>query len=39
MASVVPSLAKGLPLHQTEVRETERQIDAMTRRLKHGADG
>lgn len=33
------SLAKGLPFHQTDARETESQIEAMMRRLEHGADG
>lgn len=36
---LVPSLAKGPPFHQTSARETERQIDAMMRRLEHGVDG
>lgn len=36
---LVPSLAKGQPFHQTDARETERQIDAMIRRLERGADG
>ncbi|RDL52531.1 Hydroxyacylglutathione hydrolase [Ensifer sp. M14] len=36
---LVPSLAKGAPFHLTDKRETERQIDAMMRRLERGADG
>ncbi|MNF10854.1 hypothetical protein D3C80_2119260 [compost metagenome] len=36
---LVPSLAQGLPFHLTDARETERQIDAMVRRLERGADG
>ncbi|WP_161807886.1 hypothetical protein [Ensifer adhaerens] len=35
---LVPSLAKGLPFHRADARETESQIEAM-RRLEHGADG
>lgn len=36
---LVPSLAKGLPFHRADARETESQIEEMMRRLEHGADG